>query len=115
PVLMVLSTVQWSLRLENANLLKGNYIRSMTTLVLEREPIAVAVEVTDEALIVRLADGRMITAPLEWYPRLAHATLAERKHYELLGHGSGIGGPDLDEHLSVESILAGRSGGESQQ
>lgn len=86
----------------------------MTTLVLEREPIAVAVEVTDEQLIVCLTDGRMITVPLEWYPRLAHATLAERNHYELLGHGSAIGWPDLDEHLSVESILAGRSSGESQ-
>lgn len=87
----------------------------MTTLVLEREPIAVAVEVTDEQLTVSLADGRMIAVPLEWYPRLAHATQAERNHYELLGQGSAIGWPDLDEHLSVESILAGRSSGESQR
>lgn len=86
----------------------------MTTLVLEREPIAVTVEVTDEQLSVRLTDGRMITVPLEWYPRLAHATVSERNHYDLLGHGSAIGWPDLDEHLSVESILAGRSSGESQ-
>lgn len=86
----------------------------MITLVLEREPIAVAVEVTDEQLTVRLTDGRMITVPLEWYPRLAHASVAERNHYELLGHGSAIGWPDLDEHFSVESILAGRSSGESQ-
>lgn len=86
----------------------------MTTLVLERDPIAVAVEVSSEQLSVRLADGRTITVPLEWYPRLAHATQAERDHYELLGHGSAVGWPDLDEHLSVESILAGRSSGESQ-
>lgn len=87
----------------------------MTTLVLEREPIAVAVEVTSEQLTVSLADGRMISVPLEWYPRLVHATVAERNRYELLGHGSAIGWPDLDEHLSVESILAGRSSGESQR
>lgn len=87
----------------------------MTTLVLERDPIAVAVEVTEEQLTVRLADGRLITVPLEWYPRLVHATTAERNSYELLGHGSAIGWPDLDEHLSIESILAGRSSGESQQ
>ncbi|MFW6184382.1 MAG: DUF2442 domain-containing protein [Chloroflexota bacterium] len=81
----------------------------------EHDPIAVAVEVSDEQLTIRLADGRTITAPLEWYPRLAHATPAERNHYELLGHGSAIGWPDLDEHLSVESILAGRGSGESQR
>jgi len=87
----------------------------MTTLVLEREPIAVAVEVTDEQLRIHLADGRAITVPLEWYPRLVYATPSERDHYELLGHGSAIGWPDLDEHLSVENILAGRQSGESQK
>lgn len=87
----------------------------MTTLVLEREPIAVSVEVTDELLTVRLTDGRQIAVPLEWYPRLVHATVAERNNYELLGQGSAIGWPDLDEHLSVESIIAGRSSGESQR
>jgi hypothetical protein len=87
----------------------------MTTLVLERDPIAISVEVTEDALSVRLADGRVISAPLEWYPRLAHATPAERNQYELLAHGSGIAWPALDEHLSVESILAGRSSGESQE
>lgn len=87
----------------------------MTTLVLEREPIAVSVEITDELLAVRLTDGRQIAVPLEWYPRLVHATAAERNNYELLGQGSAIGWPDLDEHLSVESVLAGRSSGESQR
>jgi len=86
----------------------------MTALVLEHDPIADIVEVTDEHIKIHLIDGRIISAPLEWYPRLAHATLSERHHYELLGHGSAIGWPDLDEHLSVESILAGRSSGESQ-
>ena len=87
----------------------------MTTLVLEREPIAVSVEITDELLTVHLTDGRQIAVPLEWYPRLVHATAAERNNYELLGQGSAIGWPDLDEHLSVESVLAGRSSGESQR
>jgi hypothetical protein len=87
----------------------------MTTLVLEHEPIAVAVVVSSEQLTIRLADGRTITVPLAWYPRLAHATQAERDRYELLGHGSAIGWPELDEHLSVESFLAGRSSGESQR
>jgi hypothetical protein len=87
----------------------------MITLVLERDPIAVVVEVTDEQISIQLADGRMITAPLDWYPRLVHATPAERNHYELIGHGSAIGWPDLDEHLSIESILAGRQSGESQK
>ncbi|MCZ7573680.1 MAG: DUF2442 domain-containing protein [Ardenticatenaceae bacterium] len=87
----------------------------MTTLVLERDPVAIDVEVTDDQLIVRLADGRVVAAPLEWYPRLAHGTPEERNNYELLGHGTGIGWPDLDEHLSVASILAGRRSGESQR
>ena len=87
----------------------------MTTLVLEREPIAVSVSVTEELLSMRLADGRQIAVPLEWYPRLVHASAAERNKYELLGQGSAIGWPDLDEHLSIESVLAGRSSGESQR
>lgn len=87
----------------------------MTTLVLERDPIAVSVTIDDERLTVALADGRSISVPTEWYPRLAHATPPERDNYELLGQGSAIGWPDLDEHLSVESLLAGRSSRESQQ
>lgn len=87
----------------------------MTTLVLERDPIAVAVTVTNEHIAVSLANGRVITAPLEWYPRLVHAVPQERNNYELLGHGTAIAWPDIDEYLSVESILAGRSSGESQQ
>jgi Protein of unknown function (DUF2442) len=86
----------------------------MIALRLEREPIAASVEVTDEQLHIHLADGRALTEPIGWYPRLVHATPAERNHYELLGHGSAIGWPDLDEHHSVESILAGRQSGESR-
>lgn len=87
----------------------------MATLRLEREPMAVKVEVTEEEVRVYLVDGRAISAPLEWYPRLAHAAPAERANYQLLGHGAAIAWPDLDEHLSIESILAGRASGESQR
>ena len=85
----------------------------MTTLVLEREPKAIAVKVTDEHLIVELDDGRTISVPLSWYPRLAHGTPEERNNYEIFGEGSAISWPDLDEDLSVESILAGRRSAES--
>lgn len=87
----------------------------MTTLVLEREPVAVSIEVTDDRLIVELDDGRAISVPLEWYPRLAHGTPGERNNYEIWGEGTAISWPDLDEDLSVESILAGRRSGESQR
>ncbi len=87
----------------------------MTTLVLEREPVAVSVEVTDDHLIVELDDGRTISVPLGWYPRLAHGTPEERNNYEIWGEGTAISWPDLDEDLSVESILAGRRSGESQR
>lgn len=85
----------------------------MTTLTLETEPLAVDVEVTAEELIVRLADGRRIAVPLAWYPRLLHATPAERQHWQLLGEGYAIEWPDIDEHIGVEGLLAGRPSGES--
>ena len=74
-----------------------------------------AVRVTEDTLSVELADGRTISAPLAWYPRLVHATQAERDNWELIGDGQGIHWPDLDEDLSVEGLLAGRPSGESQR
>ncbi|HEX2202324.1 MAG TPA: DUF2442 domain-containing protein [Longimicrobium sp.] len=71
--------------------------------------------VTDDALTVELADGRVLSVPLVWYPRLAHGTPEERNHWRLIGRGEGIHWPDLDEDLSVEGLLAGRPSGESQQ
>lgn len=62
-----------------------------------------------------LADGRSISVPLLWYPRLAHGTAKERDRWELLGEGEGIHWPDLDEDLSVEGLLAGRPSGESKR
>lgn len=87
----------------------------MTTLVLEREPIAVSVEVTDDYLTVVLDDGRRVSNPIEWYPRLTHGTPAERNNYEIWAEGTALSWPDLDEDLSVESIVAGRRSGERRE
>ena len=87
----------------------------MTTLVLETEPVAVSVTVTDEKVTVDLADGRSLIVPLEWYPRLRHGSAAERHHWQLLGDGYAIAWPDLDEHIGVEGLLAGRRSRENPQ
>lgn len=78
-------------------------------------PEAMTVSVTDDTLMVQLSDGRDISVPLSWYPRLVHATVTERDHWELIGGGQGIHWPDLDEDISVEMLLAGRKSGESRQ
>jgi hypothetical protein len=72
------------------------------------------VTVTKESLEVRLVDGRTVTVPIAWYPRLQHGTPAERAKWELIGRGEGIHWPDLDEDISVAGILAGRPSGEGQ-
>ena len=79
-----------------------------------REAIAQGVTTNDEALVVDLADGRTITVPLAWFPRLAHGTRVERANWRLIGGGAGVHWPDLDEDISVESLLAGRKSGETQ-
>ena len=86
----------------------------MTTLVLEQEPAAVKVLVTSERLVVDLVDGRSLSVPLAWYPRLLHGTDGERQNWQLLGDGYAIEWPALDEHIGIEGLLAGRSSGESQ-
>jgi hypothetical protein len=62
---------------------------------------------TSDALTVDLADGRSISVPLAWFPRLLHATQAQREHWQVAGAGYGIHWPDLDEDLSVEGLLGG--------
>ncbi|SFD26686.1 Protein of unknown function [Thiohalospira halophila DSM 15071] len=79
----------------------------MTTSVVEFHPRAESVRFTDEELIVALADGRTVTVPLVWFPRLAAATPQERANHELMGDGEGIHWPELDEDLSVAGLLAG--------
>ena len=73
-----------------------------------------AVHFSDDALTVDLRDGRTIAVPLAWYPRLRHATDAERSTWRLIGGGEGIHWPEIEEDLSVESLIAGRPSQESQ-
>jgi len=76
--------------------------------------LAQHVAVTDDTLVVDLVDGRTVSVPIAWYPRLAHGTPRERSNWRLLGRGEGIHWPDLDEDISVEGLLAGRRSGETQ-
>jgi len=87
----------------------------MITLRLEIEPVAVEVKVTEEKLVVELADGRSLAIPLAWYPRLLYGTPQERKNWQLLGEGYAIEWPDLDEHIGLEGLLAGRRSSESKK
>jgi hypothetical protein len=66
------------------------------------------VRVSDEALTVHLVDGRAISVPLEWYPRLRRATPAQRANWRLIGEGHGIHWPDIDEDISTIGLLEGR-------
>jgi hypothetical protein len=71
------------------------------------ETLAQAVCVTDDGLEVDLLDGRRLSVPLVWFPRLLHATPAQRNRFELLGGGEGIHWPEIDEDLSVAGLLRG--------
>jgi Protein of unknown function (DUF2442) len=73
----------------------------------EARPRAVEVAITDDDLSIVLADGRGISVPLTWFPRLLHATPAQRQHFEFLGDGEGFHWPDVDEDLSVAGLLRG--------
>jgi hypothetical protein len=85
-----------------------------TSTVEVRSASATEVSVTNDTLTFELADGRSISAPLAWYPRLLHATVEERSRWRLIGQGRGVHWPDLDEDISVESLLVGRPSTESQ-
>ena len=65
------------------------------------------VEFSEDSLTVGLMDGRSISVPLAWYPRLLHATAAQRAHWQIAGGGYGIHWPDIDEDISVEGMLCG--------
>ena len=84
------------------------------TLTLEAEPEIEDVQVTDEALIVELTDGRILNVPLHWYPRLQHALPHERENWKVMGEGYGIEWSDVDEQISLVALLAGRKSSESQ-
>jgi hypothetical protein len=88
----------------------------MSTSTIEMHvPEAIRVEVTDAALSVELTDGRTVSVPLAWYPRLAHGTADERANWRLIGRGEGIHWPDLDEDISIANLLAGKASGESER
>jgi hypothetical protein len=79
------------------------------------EALAQTISVSEDALVAELADGRTIMVPLAWFPRLAHGTPTERANWRLIAGGEGIHWPDLDEDVSVESLLAGRRSSETQE
>ena len=79
----------------------------MTSSAPSVDPRAIEVDVSDDELIVILADGRRIAVPLTWFPRLLNATPEERAKFELLGGGVGIHWPEIDEDLSVDGLLRG--------
>lgn len=88
----------------------------MNTLTTEIQvPKVQNVIVTDDTLTVAFTDGRTISIPLAWYPRILHGKPEERNNWRLIGGGEGIHWPDLDEDVSVENLLSGKPSGESQR
>ena len=87
----------------------------MNTFAIEMKASIQDVELTEDSLVVDLADGRTVSVPIAWYPRLMHGTREERSHWRIIGKGEGIHWPDVDEDISAENILLGRPSGESQR
>ena len=88
----------------------------MNTLAVEiRVPEALSVSLTDDTLSVDLRDGRSISVPLAWFPRLLHSSEQERNNWRLIGKGQGIHWEEIDEDISVEALIAGKPSGESQE
>lgn len=79
----------------------------MSILAIELHPQAQDVSYTDETIVVQLVDGRSLSAPLTWFPRLSEATKDELSNWELLGNGEGIHWPDIDEDISIAGLLSG--------
>ncbi len=79
------------------------------------DPRAVDVATDNDNLTVDLADGRRLTVPLAWFPRLLHASPAQRRNWRLLGDGHGIHWPDVDEDLSVSGLLRGTAASEASR
>jgi hypothetical protein len=88
----------------------------MTILAIELRLASVQnVTVTEDSLTVDLNDGRTVSVPLAWFPRLLHGTPEERKNWRLIGDGEGIHWQELDEDISVENLIVGKPSGESQK
>lgn len=79
----------------------------MNTLTVEVSPLAQEVTFTDDDLVVTLVDGRKLSVPIVWFPKLANATLEQLENYEILGDGEGLHWPDIDEDLSIAGLLRG--------
>ena len=77
----------------------------MNTLQITREPVASAVHFDEYSVIFELEDGRSISAPLEWFPRLRDATSEQRSKWRLIGRGCGIHWPEIDEDISIPGIM----------
>ncbi|MEI7729011.1 MAG: DUF2442 domain-containing protein [Verrucomicrobiota bacterium] len=87
----------------------------MSTLIAELRPVtAEKVRITNESLTVELTDGRILSVPLAWFPRLQHARAKERANWRWISKGEGIHWPDLDEDISMENLVLGQASGESQ-
>lgn len=88
----------------------------MTSLMTESLllPTIQRVTITDDTLAVDVSDGRTISVPLAWYPRLLHGSVAERNEYRLIGPGTGIHWSQLDEDISIRNLILGQASGESQ-
>ena len=88
----------------------------MTTLAFEIRLVQIqSISISEDTLTADLSDGRTISVPLNWYPRLLNGTPKERAHWQLIGKGEGIHWPDLDEDISVENLIYGQPSGESQK
>jgi hypothetical protein len=82
----------------------------MNTYAVDVQPLAQSVQFTDRDIVVELVDGRTVSVPLAWFPRLRQATPTELHNFELLADGEGIHWPDIDEDLSVGGLLRGETG-----
>jgi len=88
----------------------------MSILTIESAAVfALDLIVTDDSLSVNLSDGRTISVPLAWYPRLLFSKKEERNNWQLIGRGEGIHWPDIDEDISVDNLILGKPSGESQK
>ena len=79
------------------------------------DAVAVGVTFSDDAMTVRLADGRAVSVPLAWYPRLRAGTPGERENWRPIAGGRGVHWPDLDEDVAPAHLLAGRRSAESRR
>lgn len=86
----------------------------MATSPLELDvPAVQSVSIGKDHFTFHLADGRSVSAPLDWFPRLRHGSVRERRNWQLTGAAFGVHWPDLDEDISVENMILGRKSGES--